>query len=112
MANVITTINTIVDKPTHDIVPHEYYSMLVKDEAIALDVDISQVPSKVAEIRKKLIDYIIELGDRFKQCNLTIHTAVMYLDKALVKHHEIITSRIQNKSDVHSNHDHCNLWAV
>ena len=60
----------------------------------------------------KLIDYIIELGDRFKQRNLTIHIAVEYLDLALAKYSEILLNRIKDQSKVDTKEDHSNLWAI
>jgi hypothetical protein len=55
---------------------------------------------------------MIELGDRFKQSNLTIHIAVEYLDKALSKHADILLNRISDPSLVGTRRDHSNMWAI
>lgn len=97
------------DKPICNIVPFEYYDSLVSDEVRQDLVDLSNLSKEVFEIRKKQIDYIIELGDRFEQRNLTIHTAVTYLDKALVKYSHMLAGRARNHK---SSDEHSNLWAA
>ena len=59
-----------------------------------------------------MVDYIIELGDRFKQTNLTIHIAVSFLDRALATHADILLNRLNVEQEDIEKEDHSWLWAV
>lgn len=110
-SNLVATINQPDESATPDIVPFEYYDGLMREEMDSKDEVISLTPQLFA-IRKKLIDYIIELGDRFKQRNLTIHTAAVYLDRALQKFPNMLLSRLSDPDNENISSDHCNLWAI
>ena len=109
---VVATLNLPEDRPTQDVVPFEYYNTLLKEEQMETYTYPFNFSRKVISIRKKLIDYVIELGDRFKQSNLTIHIAVVYLDKALAKYSDILLKRLANASKDKPYEDHSNLWAI
>ena len=79
----------------------------------------------ILSARKKLIDYIIELGDRFMQRNLTIHTAVEYLDiffnvltkdkskfisLPLINYLDALLSLINTTED--DSEEKLNIWAI
>lgn len=110
--SVIATLNVPEELKTPDIVPYEYYCSLLKEERAETDARPYNFCATTLGIRKKLIDYVIELGDRFKQRNLTIHIAVVYLDLALHKYSDILVNRSLETDSTESNRDHANLWAI
>lgn len=109
--STVFTLNMKNQWIKNDIVPFEYYDSLLKQERLILESLNHNFSKKVMQIRKRQIDYIIELGDRFGQSNLTIHIAVDYLNKALKKHSEMLTSKLYDPSVIDTDKDHWNLWA-
>jgi len=60
----------------------QLYETMLKDEQKQVIFRFELNDSQI-DLRKKMVDYIIEMGDRFKLSNQTIHYAVEYVDQMI-----------------------------
>lgn len=51
----------------------------IKFTYISYDESVSE---EIVIIKKVLVDWLFEIGERFDQSNLTVHIAVSYLERA------------------------------
>lgn len=70
-----------------DVSPAELYLIMLTDENIlpsaAATYNQHELTYSLCYDKKKiLIDWLFEIGEKFKQSNLTIHIAIAYLERA------------------------------
>ena len=63
-----------------DVPLEEHWNTLLEDEAM-LFTPFSKSTSGIAELRKSMIEWIFNLGDKLKQRSLTLQLAIVYIDK-------------------------------
>jgi len=56
---------------------------MLKDEKHMSHINYqTNLTHDILEFKKVLIDWLFEIGERFRQTNLTIHIAIAYLERA------------------------------
>lgn len=55
---------------------------MLQDERTLPSVQPGELDGKKQQAKKALVDWLFEIGEKFKQSNLTIHIAIAYLERA------------------------------
>lgn len=70
------------DHTEHGVPLSEHWEYLIKDESNQepISQEVRSCP-EIAKLRKYLIEFILQIGDRLKQRTMTMQIAVNYLDR-------------------------------